>query len=179
MKEKEYLEELEEEKPSLAKKIFMICAMVLILALFLSYFLLGPHTFDIIESMAESSKMGNLTVEGNGFVVVFNESAYDKLREFYFSNQKYEFKLCLKGSISGKRYFIDSIFIPEIEQQSYANVVSRICPQDTIVDLHSHPYRMCVASKQDFDSFEAFRQINPGAIMMVMCEKDRFYVYGG
>ena len=170
--------EAEEEKPSAAKRAIIIISVIFVLFIFLSYFSVGPFFFDIVESLAESQTISNMNVEGNGYSIIFDKEAYDGLANTYLENQKYEFKACLIGNFSGKDYFVHSIYLPEISQQSYANVVSTVCPEGTIIDLHSHPYRMCIASAQDFETYDNYRKINPDALMMVMCEKGRFYVYG-
>ncbi len=170
----------EEDQPSLLKRTALIVIGVIVLLLFLSYFFLGPHTIDIIESLMVSSEIDDFTVEGEGFSVVFEPAAYDKLRDVYYQNKGNEFKACLFGSVSsaqgGDVYRVSDVFLPE-QRGTYAQVSYRLCPAETIVSLHSQPYRRCVASKQDFRSFESFREKRPDAVMMIMCEEERFYVY--
>ncbi|MBD3313655.1 hypothetical protein GF345_04390, partial [Candidatus Woesearchaeota archaeon] len=168
--------EHEEEQPSLMKRILLFVIGLFILFLFLSYFLLGPYTLNIIGSMLLSSELEGYSVEGDGFNIVFTEAAYTALKQTYLDNQDREFKACLKGNISGDTYIITDILLPD-QRGSYSQVVYTQCPSDTIVSMHSHPYRHCRASERDFESFEKFRQANPDAVMMVMCEAERFYVY--
>lgn len=171
--------EAEEEKPSAAKRVIIIISVIFVLFIFLSYFAFGSFFFEIVESLAESHTLSNMVVKGNGYSIIFDKEAYDELANTYLENQKYEFKACLIGNFSGKDYFVHQVYLPKISQQSYANVISAVCPEGTIIDLHSHPYRMCIASAQDFETYGNYRKINPAALMMVMCEKGRFYVYGG
>ncbi|MFC1753409.1 hypothetical protein ACFL96_08455 [Thermoproteota archaeon] len=165
-----------EEKPTKLKKVIIFIMGLFMILLFLSYFLIGPHTLNIIESMFISSKMDQFVVSGDDFEVVFDALAYSQLREIYFENQRYEIKFCLGGDIVEDTYFVKEILLPK-QKGSYAQVVYTPCPAETIVSMHSHPYRRCRASEQDFKSFDNFRKTSPDAIMMVMCEEDRFFVF--
>jgi len=166
----------EDKDHSTSKKIGVFIAAMFLLLLMLTYFVGGPHTIDIIESMLTSSKMDHFVLEGDDFSVMFESEAYEELKDIYFDIQDREFKACLGGEISGNNYLITEILLPD-QRGSYAQVTYTQCPAETIVSLHSHPYRRCRASGQDFESFEEFRITSPDAVMMVMCEVDRFYVY--
>lgn len=168
---------LGDQKPSRFNKIFLIGTGIFMIVLTLSYFLLGPHTFDIIASISASEQINELIISGENIDVTFSEEAYTNLTNIYLENQEHEFKACLLGTIEGKTYAVDTILTPDTYQQSYANVRSAGCPKEAIVSMHSHPFKRCIASAQDFKSLEAFRELNPDAAMMVMCELNRFYLY--
>ena len=68
--------------------------------------------------------------------------------------------------------------MPKAFGQSVSHVSAELCNSNTIVALHSHPYKRCIFSEQDIKSYEAARQINPDAIIGLMCEADRFGFYG-
>ena len=168
---------LEDQRPSRFKKVFIIVVSIFMIALMLSYFLLGLHTFDIIASMSESDVLDNLVLSSGDITVLFSPESYQNLSVLYLGNQEREIKVCLLGTIDDGTYSVNSLLVPEIYQQSYANVVSAECPAETIISMHTHPFRRCLASSQDFRSFDAFKRLNPDAAMMVMCELDRFYIY--
>lgn len=174
---KNNVNEAEEEKHYVLKKVLIAVIAFFLLALFLPYYLLGPNTISIIEGALASSKIENLTVKGDGFSVAFEKSAYENLLGVYNKNQRYEFKACLTGKTLGKDYIIDGILLPSMLSQDFAQVTAEMCPIGTLASLHSHPYRMCIPSWQDLKNFEAFKTISPNGLMMIMCKEDRFYVY--
>ena len=49
--------------------------------------------------------------------------------------------------------------------------------KDDLVDLHTHPFKHCLPSDVDLESFKQFKKMNKDAIMAIMCEKDRFNFY--
>ncbi|MBU0536176.1 MAG: hypothetical protein KKE20_04380 [Nanoarchaeota archaeon] len=166
----------EDEEPSRIMKLLLAIGAIMLILLMLSYFIAGPYTIDIIGSMLTSSKMDHLSVHGDGFVVMFEKPAYDELKSIYLETQDKEFKACLKGDYENEMYWVREIFFPE-QRGTFNQVIYSECPSDTIVSLHSHPYKHCRASEQDFRSFEEFRKTSPDAVMIIMCELDRFYVY--
>ena len=88
-----------------------------------------------------------------------------------------EFKVCLKGEIRENDYFIDELIVPEIYSQEYNKVISEPCDKDTLIDLHSHPFRRCLASFQDILNIRRLKSVNEDILLAVMCEEDRFYLY--
>ena len=105
------------------------------------------------------------------------DNSLEKLKEIYFSDEKVEFKACLKGNKENDVYLIDDLYIPKIYSQKFNQVVAEPCSSDSLVSLHSHPFRHCLPSQQDFRSFKQFKERNKDGLMVVMCEKNRFSVY--
>ena len=92
-------------------------------------------------------------------------------------NLEVETSMCLKGT-KGHNYFISEIYEPDIIEQSYNHVSFRPCSEDTIIVLHTHPYKRCIASKQDLKMLGDLRERNEDALIMIMCEPTRFAIYG-
>jgi len=168
--------EHEEEGPSLLKK-----ASMLVISLFL-IFLVVSFTFtgfigDIVASLIESETIEDGLVELDDFSVQFNADSYDVLLGVYNSNLEYETKVCLFGYIEEGVYYVNEVNLPVIYSQTFNQVVSEACPSDTLIALHSHPYRHCLASEQDLSNLETAKLVNPNAVIGVMCEEERFSFY--
>ena len=173
MVEQEGQEFLEESK---FKKILIFITTIFILFLIGSYFLLSYPLYPIIGSLSESKIIKNNTIELDGFSIVFTNNTYEKLKESYLQNQKVEISMCLKG-IKNKDYIITSIYQPEIIEQSFNHVIFKQCSVDSLIMLHSHPFKRCIASYQDIKTLKDRRKINQDTLMLIMCEADRFTVY--
>ena len=175
----ELYEELEEEfEESKWKKPLVITIAVFLLIIFLVYILANTIGLNVLAGLLESSKVNDNEIDFSfDGKLVFLGDNLDKLKEIYFTDQKVEIKVCLKGFIDDNIYYIDSLYIPEIYSQRFNQVVSEPCSDDSLVSLHSHPFKHCLPSEQDFISFENFKEKNENALMIVMCEEDRFNVY--
>ena len=171
--EKELLRPLEEHElldKSSFWPHFWKAVGVFLVVLILSYMLTGYAVRSIIAGRSGSEKISGGFLDSEYGVVVFSGDSYEKLKELYHANEK-EFKACLLGDFSEELYFIDEVYLPEIHFQDYDRVVSSSCPEDTLIDLHSHPQQHCTFSQVDLEGF------NPGnlnALMSVMCSDDRF-----
>jgi len=170
-------EVIEEEKPSIMKKIFIILIAIFLLFLFLTYLLTSPTVWGILQGLAESS-----ILEGNQFkvgekAIVFSNNSYNKLLEVYDKNPNIEFKVCLTGGIIDKNYTIYSVYEPKMLSQSYTSVVSEKCPKETIIALHNHPSRFCIPSKKDLENLKVLKGDNPNAMIAIMCTKNRINFY--
>ena|SRR3989344_5123593 len=160
------------------KKIIIVAISIFLVLLVMPYFILGNNILYIIEGKFVSSKIGNdFSVAFSSGKVIFENETYKKLKEFYFANQKSEFKVCLIGKKDGKNYFISELYVPKTFGQSVSHVSAELCNSGTIVALHSHPYKRCIFSDVDINSYETVRQINPDAIIGLMCEAGRFGFY--
>lgn len=168
---------LEEEQPKLWKKILKISLAIALIILIVSYVALSFGIKDIIASLLSSQtiKEYKVEIEENQYLI-FEDDTYEELLKEYYKYEDREFKACLLGRI-GKDYFVERIIIPKMTEQAFEHVTSESCPENTIVDLHSHPYRKCLASEQDFKSLEMLKSRNKGAIMAIMCENTRFGFY--
>lgn len=167
MEEPEIIEEI---KPRRFWKVVSLIVLVLVV----SYLLFYPFGFRIVESLIVSYKIKENVVKFGDKTIVFDYETYKELKEIYFSNERDEFKLCLKGKTIGNFYFINEIFKPEIYFADFNRVVAERCPKDTLIDLHKHPFRHCIFSEQDIKSFNLVKQENEKILMAVMCEEGRF-----
>jgi proteasome lid subunit RPN8/RPN11 len=174
MKE-DILDELE-EKESIFKKILVVLVAIFLLFLVLSYILASYPLFPIIASLSESKIAENETIKLEDFSIIFTEGTYEELQEIYHLDQSVEMAACLKGEYN-QDYIIDEVYQPEIFEQTFNHVSFKACSQDTLILLHSHPFRRCIASSQDLQTLENIKQRNPDSIMVIMCEPDRFSIY--
>ena len=168
----------EEESPlkKTLKKAFIMVIAILLIFLFSTY-LLGYYAFDYFSSQSESDEINELTFEDAGKIIIFEEEVYRELQEIYFSNLEHEFKVCLFGEIKDNTYSITGLVEPEIFSQSPFHVSAEPCAPEAIVDIHSHPFKKCIASAQDISYLERLKQRNPMALMAVMCAQDRMSFY--
>jgi len=176
-------EELQREEgegriAKLVKRLIIALIGVFLIFLMFSYLVPGSYTISILEGLLVSSKLNNYTAPFSGGTVYFNEEVYGELKGIYFENQRNEFKVCLGGEKQGDNYFINSIYVPRIIQQTYNSVTAEQCNSTTLIPLHKHPYRRCIFSSQDLRSYDAFKRINDEAIIGLMCEAERFTFYG-
>jgi len=165
-----------EEKPSKWKKILIFSAALFMIFLMVSYAWINYDLDDIIVSLFKSK-----TLEENKIIInettslTFKEESYQVLLKNYLENQDKEFKACLLGTIKENDYKITETIIPEMIKQSFNQVISKSCPEKTIAELHSHPYRRCIESEQDLKTKELINK--PETLMIIMCEKERFSFY--
>ena len=169
-------DDLEPVKKSKFSKLVVYILAIFLLSITVVYFLPGD-VVQVIEGRGESSKLDEFTVDFEGGTVVFDPVIYQKLKDYYLSEEGPEIKVCLKGKIEGNKYYITNYFVPEIYSQSAFHVSSEGCSADTIIPLHSHPFKHCLFSEQDISSYRAFKEKNPEAIVGLMCEVDRFNFY--
>ncbi len=168
---------IEEEKESPIKKIIIMALAVFLILMFVSYIGISYGVGHIIGGLAESSLIeDNLVDYGNGRLI-FSDNVLEGLDEVYSNNRGLEFKICLGGELLGNTYYLDEIIYPEMHSQKYNQVVAEPCPSDSLVDLHSHPEKRCIASQQDMRHFENLKERNANALMVIMCEQDRINIY--
>ncbi len=183
IKDEHNLEEEPEKEESrfirIIKKIILIFISLFLLFLFLSYLLPSYNLFSIISAQANSYKISqNVIVLGNNDQIVFENNTYEDLLEVYNENQQHEFKACLIGDKEAGVYRIDEIEIPKIISQDFSSVRAVPCSKDTIISLHSHPYKSCYFSMHDVNSYRLVKSINEDALIGIMCEQNRFNFYG-
>ena len=176
--EESFEEDYFQEKPSKWKKIFTISLAAFLILLMLSYFWMSSGLDEIILSLAESEELeGGIVKINDTSDLVFKKESYQNLLENYLQNQDKEFKACLIGEIKSNNYEVTETFIPEMIEQRFNMVVSKSCPGNTIIELHSQPYRKCIESGQDIKTKEIIQKMNPRRLMVIMCEKARFNFY--
>lgn len=167
----EVVEPIEEEKP-LWKRILVACLGVFLLFLLLGYFLFPLDTLAGLVGSATIEE--GLSVEDAA--VVFENDTYTLLLTRYYEHLDEEFKVCLLGFYDGT-YRVQEIYNPIIYEQNFNSVVSEPCPKETLIALHSHPYKHCLASSQDIQNLQKIQETNPDALIGIMCDKDRFQFY--
>jgi proteasome lid subunit RPN8/RPN11 len=178
-------EEWEEEHPAWTwiKRIFLFLISLFLIYLMFTYMGIGPDVLRVFEGQAASERIdGNYTLYiDNSTKVVFTEELYGNLFDVYLGNQEHEFKACLYGDIVEEAgitaYQLDRVGIPTIYEQDVYHVASAGCDAQTLVSMHSHPYKKCLFSTQDISSYESFLEIAPDALLAIMCEEDRFSFY--
>jgi len=173
-------EDFEEESPfkKLIRKIIIRTVAILLIVLFASY-LLAYYALDYFESRSESSALDkeSLTFETDGKTIQLDKAVYEQLQKIYFDNQEHEFKVCLFGEVIEDTYFVQSVVEPKVFSQSPFHVSAEPCTPSAIIDLHSHPFRKCIASAADISYLQRLKSANPVALMAVMCEQDRMSFY--
>ncbi len=80
--------------------------------------------------------------------------------------------------VGRKEYHITSFYFPKMYRQLFNQVVFESCSPETLILLHTHPYKRCSASSTDLNTLRTAQQANPDVLMMVLCEKERVAVYG-
>ena len=168
------LEDTDQE--SKIKKLIVSISGIILLVLILSYFLLSYPVFPILESLSESKTTKDNIIDLNEFSIIFEEEVFTELQENYHNNLQVEFATCLLGD-KDQDYNINQIQTPEIIEQAFDHVTFKSCPQETLIVLHSHPYRRCIGSEQDMKHLEKLKEINKNALIIIMCEPNRFTIY--
>ena len=172
---RESIETIEEVKP----KQFLKILSIIILFLVVVYFLLYPFGFQIVESFIINYKIKDNIINFKDNKVIFEKEIYNELKNIYYLNERDEFKLCLMGVKVGNLYFINKIFKPKTYSANFNEVVAERCPNNTLIDLHKHPFRHCIFSEQDINSYNLIKKENDKILMIVMCEEGRFNFYDG
>ncbi len=187
MDEKEFLEDLKdldglemppEKKPSQFQKAILFIGGVIIMVLMVSFIFSSYPISNIIQGMLESKPLQGNIIELKDFSIIFEESTHEILKEIYLGEQKVEFSVCLQGEKRINDYYINSLYQPVMYDQAFNHVSFEPCSEETLVVLHSHPYKSCIASQADMQTLQENKKINPKVLMVVMCEPDRFSVYG-
>ena len=185
-KELEYLnhEELPEEKPSRLKKMIIIGMAVFLALLMISFIFVTFPIGDILQGKVESKLLKGNVIDLDSFKIIFESDLEEVLKSYYFSEQEKEISLCLEGYREEDRhntafsdYYITSLYEPKTYSSAYNHVSFESCSAETVVILHTHPYKRCIASEQDLEMLNESKLSNPDVLMIVMCEPDRFSVY--
>lgn len=183
--EKEAINKASEEaetKPSpwktTGKRVLFGFTFALILALMLSFLLPGT-AFHYLAAQFGSSTVGKATITlDTGQRIVFEDNTYQELLGIYHANQRHETKICLEGRKENSDFMVEDITQPLIHSQSFSHVSSEPCGPDTIISLHTHPYKSCFFSYQDTLNLESLKALNQDAFIGLMCEPERFRFYG-
>ena len=169
--------DLEEEKRPLFKKILITIMAVIIIFLMLSFTFAGYPIGGIIQGWFESNPVEDNQINLENFSIIFTEQTHQQLQYIYFSTQKTEFSVCLSGEKINENYYISSLYQPEMFEQTFNHVTFKPCSKETLIILHSHPYKSCLASDTDINTLQKNKEVNKDVLMVIMCEPDRFSVY--
>lgn len=173
LKEEDLIKEYEDEK-SFNKKPFLLLLAIALSLLMASYVFISYPSFGILMSLLSSETVSDNTLNFRDYTVIFENNSLEKIQEVYLNEQRFETALCLKGRIENNFYIVDDAYIPRLISQSYAHVSHESCDVETIISLHTHPFRRCMASSQDYVSLRNQQIQNPERAMLIMCEKNRF-----
>jgi proteasome lid subunit RPN8/RPN11 len=169
-------EDLVPRNPRLKKTFATFVGVVLVL-LMLSFIIVSYPIGEIIRGQMESRPLAGNMIELDDFSIILSDGTDKQLQDIYFNEQEVEFSACLLGRKAGKDYIIESLYQPKMFQQSFNHVSFQPCSSDTLIMLHSHPYKSCLASSTDLNTLRQTKERNPEVMMVVMCEPGRFSVY--
>jgi len=137
-----------------------------------------PLIRSIFAGLIESSKLQENQLKARDDIILnFDPKIIETLDQLHKENIGLEFKACLSGTEENKIYNITSIYEPVTFLKEYDQVISEPCKENTLISLHSHPLKHCLPSAQDIKTFNKFKEKNSKALMVIMCEKERFNVY--
>ena len=174
--EEEIAGELKED--SKIKRLFAIFSGILMGLLVVSFVFVNYPIGSILGSQIESKIIINSVISLTNFSVSLENSTYEKLKDIYFKNQKTENAVCMLGYEKNRIYHIESLYQPVILSKSFSQVVFQPCSNDTLIMLHTHPYKECLASDTDLQTLNETKESDPKVLMIVMCESSRFSIYG-
>ena len=150
--------------------------------MFVMWIFAGFPIGGIIRGQIESTALEEGELRLENFTVEFEEEVLLELLGLYLANQETEFSVCLFGEFDSNlvfkdKYLISSLYVPEMYVQTYSHVRFESCSADTLIMLHTHPYKSCLASSTDLETLASSKLQNPDIVMLVMCEPERFSVY--
>lgn len=170
-------EEIPEKQPSKIKRIFLLIIGVLLIGLMLSYVFVSFPIGSIIQGRQESTLLENNMLLSEEISLLFINGTADQLEQFYLEEQEVEWSACLQGEKQESWYIISALYQPEMFSQTFNHVTFAPCSEDSIIFLHSHPYKSCLASDTDLATLEKIQEKSPDTVMVIMCEPKRFSVY--
>ncbi|MEM3374313.1 MAG: hypothetical protein QXE31_03770 [Candidatus Woesearchaeota archaeon] len=183
--EDEILESQQEESElkKILKKTYIILITFFIIFLLISN-LLGFHILNILFGKIISTEINdNYEIILNNKKIIIGKENYNALLSIFRQNQKSEIKMCLYGNISNEQnlgyqvYNVKGIYIPKIYGSDVYKVVSEICDDKTLIELHTHPILHCIFSNQDIESYNQIKWDSPNVIIGLMCDEKRFNFY--
>lgn len=157
------------------RKIIKIMSFTVVFFTFI-ILALGNGLPYVIGSL-KSTPVEDGIISTGSVTIRFEGEALELLQSEYFNEYHREIRACLSGRIDGSDYYVSTVHFPRVIDASIQHIKSEACPQNTLIDLHSHPLNSCIASSTDLRSFAASKEINPNILMVIMCAKDKFSVY--
>lgn len=165
-----------EKEDSKFKKFIIVLGGILLVILIVSYIFTSFPIGRILRGQLESNPLEEGVIIIEDLAIIFEDGTDELLQEIYLSEQEVEFSVCLIGEKVGKEYHITSLYQPE-QTASFSHVSFESCSSETLIMLHSHPYKSCLASETDLETLERSQKENEDLLMVVMCESSRFSVY--
>ena len=163
--------EIKEPEPKW-RKLFFVFAGIFILLIVLSW------TFSYeLSGYINSKKANNNVIDFGETKIFFKEGVVSKIVDEYQNNEHREIKACLSGEKINGDYIIGGVMFPDIVRANVLHVMSAGCPENTIIDLHSHPINECWPSEQDILTYDIIKRQNPAIRMMIMCSRNRFALF--
>lgn len=169
-----------EEKPLIPpplKRIILFLIGIFLVILMLSYIFVTFPIGDIIQGKTQSKLLQENMLVVDEFIIVFENDTALALESLYLKEQREEFSVCLQGKYENNIYTIISLYQPRTYQRTFSHVTFEPCDTQTMIMLHSHPYKRCIASQTDLDTLQKSKEQNPEMLMVVMCEPRRLAVY--
>lgn len=173
-------DESEEQGENKLNKIFVIIVGIFLIFLILSFTFLRYPIGEILQGQIESERIIDNKLVLKEFTIIFENNTENVLNTIYDSEQEQrlvETSVCLKGIKLQTDYLVNSIYYPKIHEQSFMHVEFSSCPVDTLVMLHTHPFKHCLASDTDLNTLKKAQKSNPDLIMIIMCEPERYSIY--
>lgn len=164
--------------PPGVKRIILLVLGILSIALLLSYIFVTFPVGDILRGKLVSKVLDGNKLELREFTLFFENNTATELENYYHQQQKAEFSLCLQGKKEGSDYVVTSFYQPKMYRQAFNQVSFEPCDERTLLILHTHPYKRCVASQTDLNTLKKMQERSPDVLMVVMCEPKRWTVYG-
>lgn len=175
---KEVLEDDDLFREDHRHKVWVLIMALFVLSITLVYFLLGVPTFGRFLGIISAEEPEENVFSYGSVSITLDENIISYLNDNYDRQQEHESIYCLKGRIENDNYVISTLMEPEVISKSYAGVSFKPCPDDTLIMLHTHPIRDCVASETDLDTLENFKSKNDKILMAIMCDKNKVSFYG-
>ncbi|MFW5977174.1 MAG: hypothetical protein ACOCQQ_01535 [Candidatus Nanoarchaeia archaeon] len=151
---------------------------IITLVLIISVFLITPHSQEIIGRIGTTQIQEGI-IQAQNISILFTNKSSTSMNDLYTTFQEeqgVEMAACMIGSVHKNTYTISQIHIPHIVSQEWNHVSFASCPSETIIWFHTHPKRKCVPSDTDYYTLEKIQRQNSDAIMMIMCEDNRFRI---
>jgi len=171
------LEEIEEPK---SKKVIIMILAIFLIILILSWGIIRYPINTIIEGQLKAESIKENQIILKELTILFENNTQTILSQIYNTEQEgklVETSVCLLGNKYGNEYHIKSIFYPEITEQTFRHVSFKSCPQNTLIMLHTHPFKHCLASETDITTLETVKKYNQDIVMIVMCEENKYSIY--
>lgn len=165
-----------DEPPKKASKIVLIILGIIGVFLMISFIFVTYPISGIIKGKLDSTLLENNQLKLDTFSIIFEDNSAQILESMYYEEQKNEFSVCLSGEKIDGDYYIDSLYQPA-QRRSFNQVSFESCSPETLMILHTHPYKRCAASSADLVMLAGSKERNEDVLMVVMCEPDRFSVY--